>query len=266
MASPVLCQIACDNRNVAEARSALVLSAGGMFGAYQAGAWQALEEFLRPDIVVGASVGCLNGWAIAGGCSGDWLASEWCNERRGQRLRWRFPRSITDGCLDSRDLEDDIRRLYAGFQPVRQFGVVLTALPAMRAHLFQAGDVTWEHLAASCAVPGLLPQRRIAGSLWSDGGLLGALPLWASVEMGATRIVAVNALPVAPSRVASFLLGGLRTIAHASRNPPGVPCLTIAPDPPLGSPSDMLVWRRGKVEEWIERGRRDAAAKRHLIL
>src|ERR1035438_5321759 len=48
---------------------ALVLSAGGMFGAYQAGAWNVLSRRFQPDLVVGASVGALNGWAIAGGCS-----------------------------------------------------------------------------------------------------------------------------------------------------------------------------------------------------
>ena len=45
--------------------TALVLSAGGMFGAYQAGAWKALAPELSPDLVVGTSAGSLNGWAIA---------------------------------------------------------------------------------------------------------------------------------------------------------------------------------------------------------
>ena len=49
-------------------RKALVLSAGGMFGAYQAGAWEVLSQSFQPDIVIGASIGSLNGWAIAAGC------------------------------------------------------------------------------------------------------------------------------------------------------------------------------------------------------
>ena len=52
---------------------ALVLSAGGMFGAYQAGAWNVLSQRFQPDMVVGTSVGALNGWAIAGGCPPDEL-------------------------------------------------------------------------------------------------------------------------------------------------------------------------------------------------
>ena len=47
-------------------KTAVVLSAGGNYGAYQAGAWEVLAPIVEPDIVVGASVGSLNGWAIAG--------------------------------------------------------------------------------------------------------------------------------------------------------------------------------------------------------
>ncbi len=46
---------------------ALVLSAGGMFGAYQAGVWKALSRSFHPDLIVGASVGALNSWAILAG-------------------------------------------------------------------------------------------------------------------------------------------------------------------------------------------------------
>jgi len=46
-------------------KTALVLSGGGMFGAWQAGAWSALAPAFQPDVVVGASAGSLNGYAIA---------------------------------------------------------------------------------------------------------------------------------------------------------------------------------------------------------
>ncbi len=39
------------------AKTALVLSAGGMFGAYQAGAWGEISARFQPDLVVGASAG-----------------------------------------------------------------------------------------------------------------------------------------------------------------------------------------------------------------
>ena len=49
-----------------DVKTALVLSAGGMFGAYQAGVWQALSPVFRPDMVIGCSVGSINGALIAG--------------------------------------------------------------------------------------------------------------------------------------------------------------------------------------------------------
>ena len=58
-----------------------MLSAGGMFGAYQAGVWKALSPVFRPDVVIGCSVGSINGWAIAGGISGDELIRTWLDPR-----------------------------------------------------------------------------------------------------------------------------------------------------------------------------------------
>ena len=46
--------------------TALVLSAGGMFAAWEAGVWKALSGRFQPDVIVGTSAGAWNGWAIAG--------------------------------------------------------------------------------------------------------------------------------------------------------------------------------------------------------
>jgi NTE family protein len=56
---------------------ALVLSGGGLFGAWQAGAWAALEGTIAPDLVVGTSVGALNGAVIASGASAAHLRQLW---------------------------------------------------------------------------------------------------------------------------------------------------------------------------------------------
>ncbi|MFL5287678.1 MAG: patatin-like phospholipase family protein, partial [Rhodopila sp.] len=48
-------------------RIALVLQGGGALGAYQAGVYEALHEAgLRPDWVIGTSIGAINGSLIAG--------------------------------------------------------------------------------------------------------------------------------------------------------------------------------------------------------
>src|SRR4028119_2206919 len=99
-----------------------------MFGAYQAGAWEVLYETFRPDIVVGASIGSLNGWAIAGGCPPEELSRRWLKLHGAAQHRWRFTRSPLDGYLESEQLRDWICDIYNSYQPKLQYGVVLTDL------------------------------------------------------------------------------------------------------------------------------------------
>ena len=57
--------------------NALVLSAGGLWAAWEVGAWKVLRERFQPDLIVGASAGAWNGWAIASGCTPEELEREW---------------------------------------------------------------------------------------------------------------------------------------------------------------------------------------------
>ena len=245
--------------------TALVLSAGGMFGAYQAGVWKALAGDIRPDLVVGASIGSLNGWAIASGCDPAELERYWLDE--SARLRLAFPRSFRHGILDSAAFERRIRELCWFYRPRTRYAVVLTDLLRLRPRIFEGADVSWEHLAASCAVLGCFEQRRIDGRLYSDGGLLSALPVWAAIELGATRIVAVNALPYMPSASVRTLVGGLRRLSGfrpKASDLAGV--IRIQPGQALGSSTDLLRWDRAKVARWIEQGQYDAEQVKHSVL
>jgi hypothetical protein len=56
---------------------ALVLSGGGLFGAWQAGAWGVLADRMSPDLIVGASIGSLNGYLIASGITPQELRDRW---------------------------------------------------------------------------------------------------------------------------------------------------------------------------------------------
>ncbi len=226
-------------------KRALVFSGGGMFGAWQAGVWQGLVSRLGsgPELIVGASVGSLNGYAIAGGASPEELCSFWTQPEVG-----RF-----------RDLPKTIRALMERFSPRLDYALTLTDLASMKPRVVQGPEVTWRHLAASCAIPGLLPQQRIGGRWYSDGGLLNPLPLWAAVELGATEIVAIHALPEIPSSVLKpFVKGFRRWFGHHPPVPPGVQTLVIEPEVPLGSVRDALVWKRENIERWIAHGQETA--------
>ena len=88
--------------------SALVLSAGGMFGAYQAGVWKSLARVFQPDLVVGTSAGSLNGWAIAGGCSVEELTAIWLDPALEKLMRVRWRASMWQGLWDPAPLAESV--------------------------------------------------------------------------------------------------------------------------------------------------------------
>ena len=78
-------------------KTAVVFSAGGLFGAWEVGVWRELEGIVKPDIVVGASIGALNGWMVSSGCSAVELERRWLDLHVMSRLEWRIPRRPLDG-------------------------------------------------------------------------------------------------------------------------------------------------------------------------
>jgi NTE family protein len=223
----------------------MVFSGGGNFGAWQAGVWSGLHSRLgsEPDLVVGASVGSLNGYAIAGGATAEELCDFW---RRPEVGRFRHLPEIARALMERYPLRLD-------------YALTLTDLARMKPKIVQGADVTWKHLAASCAIPGLLPQRRIGGRWYSDGGLLNPLPVWAASDLGATQIIGVQALPEIPSSVLKpFVKGFRRVFGHHPPLPDGVELVTIEPRATLGSVRDALTWKQENVERWIEQGQQAA--------
>ncbi len=240
-------------------KTALVLSAGGMFGAYQAGAWSILSDCFKPDLVVGASIGAINGWAIAGGCAPQELIHRWLNLDCAAAYRWQRPRAFHGGILDCAPLMKQIEEIYASYRPRIDYAVVVTELARLRPRIFRNDEVTAELLKATTAIFGLFEQVRVNGKTYSDGGLLSALPIWAAAELGAERIVAVNALALLPGLIPKTFV---RVVRSLSRFRPIVPedieILEIAPEGLLGNGRDTLYWSRFNAEKWIEQGRRDA--------
>ncbi len=229
-------------------KSALVLSGGGMFGAWQVGAWSALAPRFKPDLVVGASVGSLNGYAIAAGWSAADLCHWWL--RPGVASLQNLPK-IVHGLIEARPLETE-------------YALVVVDLLRMKPRTVSGPAIRPEHVLASCAVPlAALPQR-IDGRWYVDGGLLNPLPVWAAVELGATRIVALNCLPEIPWALLRPLVKGFRAVfGHQPPLPRGVELYTLTPSHPLGSISDALRWKRENIARWIEQGEKEG---RSLII
>jgi len=232
-----------------------------MFGAYQAGVWQALHGRFDFDTVVGASIGALNGWAIAGHCEPDEWAGQWLDLRQATLPKWRFPRRPLGGVIQSEIFEEFVRGIHTRFTPRVPFTVALTDLLRLKPWAVATPDVEWIHLAASCAVFGVFPQYRIQGRLTTDGGLLGAVPLWAAAQAGATRMVAVNILPHGGPPWLRAARAALHTASgHAPRAPEDARIVTIEHGGPLGTPREMVFWSRESASRLVDLGRKEAEA------
>jgi NTE family protein len=225
--------------------TALVFSAGGLWAAWEVGVWKALR--VRPDMVLGASAGAWNGWAVAGGATAEELADEWRDPRTGKILQ--FGPHIA-GFLRPRPLYAKALELFDRFQPRMPFAMPLLEVPSLRVRLVREHEVTWRHLAAAASIPAGYPPVTIDGRRYLDGGLRSSLPLWAAEEMGATEAIAVNCLTALPFRA-------VRAVVRPRLPSPKLRVTLIEPSEPLGSLRDVLVWSRKNIERWIAQGERD---------
>lgn len=223
-------------------RRALVLSGGGLWGAWQAGAWSVLADAFEPDLIVGASIGSLNGYMIASGVSPAALIEQWSDA----------------GYRDHRRLHENLRMLTERCQLKKPFALTVTETLRMKPRIYQNGEITWKHLAASCAVPVVLPQVKLDGRWLSDGGLLGPLPVWAAVELGATEIVGLNVLGKFPLRLVGPFVGAFRaTFAPRKVIPADVRVWERQPSRMLGGMKSTFFGSQTEVRSWIELGAED---------
>lgn len=258
-------------------KRAIVFSAGGAFGAYHAGAWAALADEFKPDMVVGTSIGSLNAWLAASDVAPTRMREIWMDPAMAPRLKVRVPRSIRDGVLDCDPLEERIRELHESVTPRRPIGVVAVAWGEFKPKLFRDEEIGWRHLAASCAIPVILRQQRVEGRTYMDGGIFDSVNIWAAIEMGATRIIAINAWkPDSPGwyrqsvgwvaargRRRSGRVSAVEQAANAETE--SIRVEIIEPSGALGKFRDSLFWTRENAERWYALGAADVERKKHSL-
>ncbi len=183
---------------------ALVLSGGGSRGAYQAGCWQAIHDTgWRPDLVVGTSVGALNGALIAAHTPVDEILRWWHGLRQGDVLRSkrnllgaRRWRSFYDATplrkLIEANLDLDLLRKGT---PLRVHAVCLETGQEV---LWATPELTIDHFMATTALMPGLPPVQIGEHHYADGGHWGALPLRHALEAGATEVHVLLHDPLEP--------------------------------------------------------------------
>ena len=196
---------------------AFVLSGGGNLGALQVGMMYALvEKGLRPGMIVGTSVGAINGAFFASRPDLPGIAEIahlWSSLRRKDVLGVDLGTLVGGFRGRPRHLFDpsSIRRILDSFLTFRRLEdapisltVVATALGTGEAVVLNSGDATTALLASS-AVPRLLPPVEIDGRLLVDGAAAADVPLQQAVALGAREIYV---LPTAPAQVAALVRQG----------------------------------------------------------
>lgn len=197
---------------------AFVLSGGGNRGAAQAGAIRALlERGIRPDLLVGTSVGSLSAAALAYDPTIEGArraVALWRRVRRedvfpGNALTVGWRVLTRQGGLHSR--ENFARFLRASFPPdLLHFGdlrarclVTATVLGTCRLRLFglDPQDSLVDALLASTAIPPFFAPHRVGDEWLVDGAVVANLPLALAAEHGARTIYALQIVSddVAPS-------------------------------------------------------------------
>lgn len=159
-----------------------------------------LRHGIQPDIIVGTSIGAVNGVLVAadptervtGRLAALWASPE-AREVYGDsapRQLVRFARRGTH-LHSPKPLRDMLRRelgpvtTFADL-PVR-FECCAASIERAAEHWFADGELVPAVLASS-AVPGLLPPIRIDGEHFIDGGIVNSIPVGRAVELGAGTV------------------------------------------------------------------------------
>jgi NTE family protein len=184
-------------------KTAFVLGGGGVLGAHEVGMLRALAEAgIQPDVVVGTSVGAINGAFVAAAPAGaaDRLGALW----QGHDLRQAFSGNLlgraTTLARSGTHLHaiGPLRQMLARALPVDDFrGLALpfqcvaASIEQASARWFSSGPLVPAVL-ASCAVPGLLPPVEVDGEHYFDGGLVHSIPVGRAVELGCRTIYVLH--------------------------------------------------------------------------
>ncbi|MFC4123126.1 patatin-like phospholipase family protein [Nonomuraea zeae] len=195
--------------------TAFVLGGGGVLGAHEVGMLQALDEAgISPDLVVGTSVGALNGALIAAAPAEavDRLTSLWRSDvvRTAFAGSWVARLSTLAKTRTHLHPISPLRELLSKTVRVSRieelevpFQCVAASVERAAAHWFTEGPLV-DAVLASCAVPGLLPPVVVGGEHFYDGGLVHSIPIGRAVQLGAKRVYVLHVgrieRPLSPPR------------------------------------------------------------------
>ncbi|WP_426572972.1 patatin-like phospholipase family protein [Aquihabitans sp. McL0605] len=184
-------------------RTAFVLSGGGNLGALQVGMLRALfERRIEPNLILGCSVGALNGAAIASDPSlvmVGRLQEMW----RGLAAENVMPAGLFPAVQLARKgvaIHDNtnLRRVIETVLPNTQFEDLAVPFQCIATALVE-GTETWfetgaliDPIIASSAIPAVYPPVEIDGLKYLDGAIVNDVPVSRAVTLGCDRIFVLH--------------------------------------------------------------------------
>jgi predicted acylesterase/phospholipase RssA len=186
------------------------------------------------------------------------LIERWLDPSAGDTLRLFPNHGWRNGWFDPAPLRAQAERIWRDFQPQMPYGVVTIELPGLHARLFRYPDVEAAHLQATCSIPLFLPSVKIKGKRHLDGGLFEKIPIWGAVEMGATRIIAIDSMPKVGKWWMHVAIDFAYTFKPRRKYPKTLDLTIISPSERLGGTDDAVFWKRENIERWVDLGMRDA--------
>jgi NTE family protein len=183
------------------AGTAFVLGGGGLLGAVEVGMLRALlEARVRPDLIVGTSVGALNGALVATDPEPRvvdrlvrlWESAASSGEVYGDGPVRQVTRAVRTGTHlhSAKPLRDRLAQELGDLtfaELAVPFQCCAASIERAAEHWFTTGRVT-DAVMASAAVPGLLRPARVDDEHYLDGGIVNSVPVGRAVECGATTV------------------------------------------------------------------------------
>jgi NTE family protein len=184
-------------------RTAFVFGGGGVLGACEVGMVSALlDNGVVPDLVVGTSIGALNGVHVAADptpAAARRLVDLWAQlsarevfggplSRLTRLARHRTHLHSNEPLRDLLDRTLPFRRFEELPVP---FQCVAASIERAEEHWFAEGELVPAVL-ASAALPGVLPPVRIGAEHFLDGGLVNSIPVARAVALGADAIYVLH--------------------------------------------------------------------------
>jgi NTE family protein len=256
-----------------EETTAYVLGGGGVLGSSEVGMVRALAEHgVRPDLVLGTSIGALNGAFIAAdpGVEGaERLAAVWqAVVREGVFLDHPMRQAARVAKYRTHLLSNaPLRHVIDRYLPVDRFEELAVAFQCVAACIedssgrwFSDGDLT-DAVVASCSVPGLFPPVQIGDRHYLDGGLVHSIPVGRALALGATRIFVLQVgrveqplkVPTRPWEVATvaFEIARRHRFVHEMESVPDDVELHVLPSGSADSPNISI--GQARISRMLER-------------